>query len=273
MYAGSTFTNLSGNLVGTHQKVDRIARNSLNDWLIDTKSFPSKRQILLFEGRNGPDGIKVKSTGRDEPWHYYDPFDPEDGQLLELIKEHYDNLVKELNRQNDVRAAFEAAWLGHAILDGLTPSHHFPFEKELEKLRGEGKETRTSYYKKIFVPGKSKADMISKNWQMWGVKGLFTTHFAFELGAATVFLTIPKRFAMPNGYEIKTIKKIGLIDFYKRVAREVAMFGMFDEFYERGWTPKLAKMVKKELAPRMAVMTTLAWFMAVNDAGIPTKEI
>lgn len=273
MYAGSTFTDLSGNLLGSHQRIDRMARDALSAYLVDKKTFPSKRLLLLFEGKNGPDGIKMKSAGRDEPWHYYDPYDPEDGELLSIINEHYNNLVSELKIQNKERAAFEAAWLGHALLDGLTPSHHYPLEKEIEKLRGESKETRNSIYKKLVIPGGSKLEMITKNWQMWGVKGLLTTHLLFEVGAATILMTVPKSAAQPNRYELKTIKLIGLIEYYKRLAREVTMFDIYDDYYRRGWTTKLAKTVKKELAPRMAVITTLAWYLAAHEAGIATTKI
>ena len=32
-------------------------------------------------------------------------------------------------------AAFEAAWLAHAVTDGFTPAHHEPLEEQLEGLR------------------------------------------------------------------------------------------------------------------------------------------
>jgi hypothetical protein len=273
MYAGLTFTNLSGNILGSHQRINRMARQALSQYLTDNSAFPSNRLLLHFEGKNGPDGLKSKSSGQDEPWHYYDPFDPEDGQLLALISEHYGNLVVELKNHNRERSAFEAAWLAHAILDGMTPSHHYPFEEELEKLRGQPKETRTTNIKKVIMPGNSKRDKIYKNWQAWGFKGLFTTHFAFEWGAATIIATLNKRIALPNRYDLKTIKLVGLIEYYKRLTREIAVLDMYDDFFRNGWTSRLAKVVKKELAPRMAVMTTLAWYMAAHEAGIATGEV
>ena len=273
MYAGTTITKFSGRILGAHQKINKMARKALSPYLYNDKDFPSKRLLLHFEGRNGPDGLKKKSTGKDEPWHYYDPFDPEDGQIIELINEHYNNLIDELKNKNKVRAGFEAAWLGHAILDGLTPSHHYPFEQELEKLRGEGKETRTSFIKKVLIRGDTKKEMISKNWQFWGAKGLFTTHYLFEWGAAIVTAVSHKKIARPNRYELKTIKLIGLTEYYKRVAREIAVLEIYDDFYRRGWTSSLAKTVKKELIPRMAAMTTLAWYLAAHEAEIATGEV
>ena len=147
MYSGSTLTNVSGNIVGAHQKIDRSARKVLSGLLIDNSLFPSKKLILHFEGKNGPDSAKAKLDGEHAPWHFYDPFDPDDGLLIEQIESHFEKLVKSLKGENKERSAFEASWLAHAIVDGLTPAHHFPFEAELEKLRGEGKETRDTVFK------------------------------------------------------------------------------------------------------------------------------
>lgn len=61
-----------------------------------------------------------------------------------MIEDHIVNLTEALKADNYQRAAFEAAWMAHAITDGLTPAHHYPFEEKLEELRGESIETRNS---------------------------------------------------------------------------------------------------------------------------------
>ena len=127
MYSGTTLRDSSGNLLGAHQKIDRVARVALEEAMPHT-SFPNIRDILHFEGKNGPDGIKRKSPAQDEPWHYIDPLNLNDTALLDMIQVHHDNLVKALRRQGHEKAAFEAAWLAHAIVDGLTPAHHFSAE-------------------------------------------------------------------------------------------------------------------------------------------------
>jgi hypothetical protein len=273
MYSGSTLTNVSGNIIGAHQKIDRVARHALKDLLLDDERFPTKKMLLHFEGKNGPDSAKAKLDGEHAPWHFYDPFDPDDGHLLEQINEHYNTLVSQLRKGVMERAAFEASWLAHAIIDGLTPAHHYPFEQELERLRGEGKETRTTVLKKVVIPGNTKREVLAKNWEMWGAKGLFTTHALFELGAAMIFAPMHRKIARPSHYDLKTVQHLGLEEYYKRIAREVAMLNMYDDFYKRGWTPNLAKIARKELAPRMASMVTLAWFMAARDAGLTSSEI
>src|ERR1700712_3683222 len=110
MYAGSTLTPFSGYLLGAHQKIDKIARRYL--WELSPHvEFPSLKQILHFEGHNGPDAIKRKSPAKDEPWHFFQPFDATDTQLLCLIEHHYDRLVQALRACDMIRASFEAAWL------------------------------------------------------------------------------------------------------------------------------------------------------------------
>src|SRR5689334_5049875 len=106
MYSGSTLTKFSGRILGAHQKIDRVARHHLRDILPDNRVFPSTRAILAFEGKNGPDGLKRKSPARDEPWHYYSPFNEHDSELLELINEHYKLLVEHLKANNRERSAF-----------------------------------------------------------------------------------------------------------------------------------------------------------------------
>src|ERR1700759_1813344 len=109
MYAGTTLTPISGRLLGAHQKLDRLARGSLQYLLPDNKTFPGIGDILHFEGVNGPDAIKRKSPAKDEPWHYYSPFDEADTGITDLITAHYEQLVAALRRADSVRAAFEAA--------------------------------------------------------------------------------------------------------------------------------------------------------------------
>ena len=95
-----------------------------------------------------PDGIKRKSPGVDEPWHFIDPSDPSDTALVEMIMDHYANLVQALKKRNNVRAAFEAAWMAHAITDGLTPAHHYPLGEKIEELWGRPQNERASIAEK-----------------------------------------------------------------------------------------------------------------------------
>ena len=69
--------------MGVHQKIDRVARMHIQPLLPAHTDFPSSKEILHFEGKNGPDGIKSKSPAKDEPWHYYDPTDSKDIKIIQ----------------------------------------------------------------------------------------------------------------------------------------------------------------------------------------------
>lgn len=271
MYSGWLLTNRSGAIVGVHQRIDRVARRYLKE-MTDCSAFPKIKHILHFEGKNGPDGIKAKSPANDEPWHYYDPFDPEDSQLIDLIEDHYAQLVDAIRTNNYHRISFEASWLAHALVDGLTPAHHYPYEEELEKLRGEGKETRDSFRKKVIIPGETKGKMFVNNWKMWGPKGLLITHFWFEAGIALIMAPMRFHLCRPSSYDLKTLEEIGIVEFFRRKAREVAMMEMYENYYKRGWTSKLARQVRDELVPILIQVVTLAWYSALQEAKAVQAE-
>lgn len=268
MYSGTTLTKYSGRVLGAHQKIDRVARRQLRQLIRDDTAFPKSRYILQFEGRNGPDGIKIKSPAQDEPWHYFNPFDDEDKNLLGIIQDHYDNLVAELKRDNQERVSFEAAWLAHALVDGLTPAHHYPYEEKLlELMDGKGLETRTTILKKNIISGTSKRDWLTKNWQMWGSKGLRTAHGLFEIGISTLIAPLSFSESIPTQKQLDKVHEMGVCENFKRTAREIAVLGIFDSYLEKGWTPKLAWQVRHRLGPALVQTVTVTWHCALVDAG------
>ena len=259
--------------MGAHQKIDRVARKHLGILLPDNRVFPSTRAILHFEGKNGPDGIKRKSPAQDEPWHYFDPFNAGDTQLLKLIDDHYDRLVTELKGKNRERAAFEAAWLAHALVDGLTPAHHYPYEEKLVELRGgEGIEGRTSIKEKLVMPGDTAYEKLLNNWKMWGSKGLMTTHGLFELGVASLIAPLGFIDAVPSEAELAKARKRGLTNYYIDVAQDIAHLKMYEKYYQTSWTPQLAYQVRHKLGPTIIRTVTVIWYLAAVDAEL-IKEI
>lgn len=264
MYSGTTFHNKSGHLVGVHQKIDRVARRHLRQLLPEWCDFPSSKQILYFEGNNGPDGIKRKSPAVDEPWHFIDPYDPDDTALLDIVDEHISNLARALVDGNQERAAFEAAWMAHAITDGLTPAHHYPLEEKLEQLRGgEGLETRNSVLKKGLMPGGTTLDIIKNNWQFWGAKGAMTMHLAFEVGVASVVAY--KRFSdgMPPREESDIVRRQGFRTYFVGCIHRVAELDMYENFAKKGWTTTLARQTNKELMPLIIRAVVMGWMTAI----------
>lgn len=268
MYSGTTLTKYSGAMLGAHQKFDRVARRHLSRLLADNTAFPKARDIIKFEGRGGPDGLKIKSPGKDEPHQMFSPFDETDTELLDVIQGHYTRLVEALKANNQERAAFEAAWLSHAIVDGLTPAHHYPYEQKLaELMANEGLESRTSVLKKNIMPGETRREKLRNNWRMWGPRGLLLGHGLFEFGVATVIKPLNFNEVIPTSADIKKIQKIGLIDWFKQSAREIAVLDMYGTYYRKGWTPKLAWQVRHRLGPITVKTVTLSWYTALIEAN------
>lgn len=267
MYSGTTFRNKSGHVIGAHQKIDRVARRQLKPVMPATVNFPTIRQVLHFEGNNGPDGIKRKSPGKDELWHFIDPLDPSKGQLLDIIDDHLHNLTEALVDDNQERAAFEAAWLAHAIVDGLTPAHHYPLEEKLELLRGEAMDTRVGVKQKLMVSGKTRRESLKNNWQLWGSKGVMTTHFLFELGVATTIAGLKMSYAKPTPEQLVRIEAIGLRDVFLDSLAKVHHLKMYEQFHKTGWTRQLATVTRRQLAPTIVRTVTLSWYLAAVQAA------
>jgi hypothetical protein len=266
MYAGSTLTTFSGRLLGAHQKIDRAARRHL-ECLAPKCRFPGAKSILHFEGDNGPDAIKRKSPAKDEPWHFIRPFDADDTQLIGQIEDHYGALVEALKKHDSVRSSFEAAWIAHAIVDGLTPAHHYPYEEKLVELRsGRMNQDRTTLGKKLIMPGESPGHQISNNWKMWGPKGLMTTHAAFEWGVAVLIAPLQFRRLVPTPDKIAHFNSLPLDQWFRSVAQDVARLELYDAFYATGWTIPLARRVRSQLAPVLVQTVALVWYGAALEA-------
>lgn len=266
MYSGTTFRTKSGRVIGVHQKIDKIAHRYITARLAK-ESFPRISDILHFEGLNGPDGIKRKSPAKDEPWHYIDPTDPNDRDIVVMIEDHIYNLSEALKTDNYERASFEAAWLAHAIVDGLTPAHHYPLEEKLEELRGgEGLETRTSAKDKLLLPGETRRHQLRNNWEYWGAKGVMTTHLGFELGVAMAIA--PLRFddiAIDEAEYARAAKESYGTIFLEVLAR-IAEQGLYDEYAKLGWNRHLAHEARSVLLPEIIKAVVLAWYQATYRA-------
>lgn len=229
--------------------------------------FPAERQILHFEGHNGPDAIKRKSPGQDEPWHYLDPTDSTDNNLREMIADHVHNLTIALSEMNEERAAFEAAWLAHAIVDGLTPAHHFPLEDKLEELRGgEGLASRNTARKKLVLPGKNRRHMLRNNWEFWGAKGVMTTHLGFELGIASSISTGRMQDLQPSGNDLVRVRNEGFLPLFDEALHKIFELKLYEEFSRSGWTRRLARDTRTVLIPQIIRTVILAWFSCIQEA-------
>jgi hypothetical protein len=272
MYSGTSLTKISGRVMGAHQKFDRVARAHLEKITSDDVPFPKSARILHFEGNKGPDAIKLKSPSKDEPWHYFSPFDDDDSEIIELIQGHYDHLVAELKSGNEERSAFEAAWLAHAIVDGLTPAHHYPYEEKIEELWDDNKDVRTTKMKKLLPPGDTKRERLGKSWKYLGARGLLSTHLLFEMGVATILRPLALNEAIPSDERLEEARELGPTEIFKRSAREIAVLDMYTRYQKRGWSTKLIYDTRHKLCPTIVQTLALTWYLALVDAGLVTIE-
>ena len=80
----------------------------------------------------------------------------------------------------------------------------------------------------------------------------------------------PMRFHLcsPTDFDVKTLHEIGIVEYFKRASREVAMLNMYENYYKTGWTSKLARQTRDELVPILIKTVTLAWYSALRDSKL-----
>ncbi len=269
MYAGFITTKRVIKRAGIHQRLDSAAYKMVEQYL-PTGAYPRLKDILHFEGYNGPDGLntkvglkpkglKSKECDDHNPSHMYDPIN-DTGEVPTHLAYHYAALVENLKSGDMIRAAFEASWFAHYVGDGLTPAHHWPLDQKVaeaaEKASRELREGDTSRF----------AVSLKKNWALWGAKGHVTTHFNFEMGIAFALLLFPIR-PIFSDYELGRAKELGPVEYFKSEARDIAGLNLYERFYKEGWTGDLASVVKNKLAPQTARAIGTLWLLAVLDAG------
>jgi hypothetical protein len=118
------------------------------------------------------------------------------------------------------------------------------------------------------VKGSTARDSLRRSIKVVGPKGLLTAHTTFEAGVFMIMAPLKLRRAMPTADDLATVRTLGLVEYFQRIAREVAALGMYEQFIENGWTPKLARLVRRELAPRLVLIVTAAWYAAADEAGL-----
>jgi len=249
-----------------HQKINRISRRKLGK-LTSINHFPSLKLLDYFEGENGPDGIKFKSPGHNEPYHFYDPFDDEDTAIIDEITNHFNHLVEYLKEEEDERTAFEASWLAHTLVDGLTPAHH-SYESELMSIGSSKSKTKSGM---ISITGETAGEKLKNSWKVYGAKGVLTSHSMFEGGVAAISAPMPFADLKVTMHDVNEAKHLGLANYFMMNAREIAILSIYDRFQIRGWTTKLARDVRDELMPRIIKVVVIAWYLALKEAGIASR--
>lgn len=258
----------SGKLIGVHQKLDKAARQLLTmQFGRDARNFPSIEKILYFEGTRGPDGLKTKSPGVDEPEHFIQP-DNDDGVLRQYILDHQYNLTQALIQNNHERAAFEAAWMAHAITDGLTPAHHYPFREVVDELMTD-KDYKTIFGHEIkgIMRGDSLAQAARNNWLYWGAGGVMTKHIAFEYGVAYVIAPIGLKRIIPTDVKREDFQNVDIEKAFYASLAKVHALRMYGDFLQTGWTTNLVRETRETLIPEIVRAIALGWASSLEQAN------
>lgn len=210
--------------------------------------------------------------------HFIIP-DQDDGRLIRMISDHQYNLKKALattdksQTPNLQRAAFEAAWLAHALTDGLTPAHHFPYAEAVKDLMSD-KDYYTIFGQPVkgIMRGDTFLTAAKNNWKYWGVEGLMTKHIVFEYRVALILAAMPYKKLSPN-LDISEQQKLsdyGNLDleaeFYAALKR-INGLKMYDRFREDGWSRELARETKEILLPEIVKIITIGWL-----SSLPSNE-
>lgn len=256
----------SGRLVGVHQKIDRLARRQISPYLRKPNVFPSIKEILYFEGTNGPDGIKRKSPNEDEPHSFIDP-DHDDKKLFTQIVNHHHKLSLALKNSDREQSAFEAAWLAHFVVDGLTPAHHYPFEQKVEALMSD-KDYVKLFGQKIkgIMRGRNLSEAIKNNWQYLGIGGVMTRHIAYEMGVAYAIGPVSGTKILARCQKPPLPPRAPGEVFYSYLDYIHAM-RIYDRFLESGWTVELIEENNKILIPQIISCLSEIWLSALPDTA------
>lgn len=282
-------SQFSGKVVGTHQRLDQAARRSLSMVLPHGKFFPSSKEIIHFEGMRGPDGLKRKSPGVDEPSHMltqkeFDDFvdnssaddlspaaasgheNLDERSVVTMILDHRWNLVKALRDQNHVRAAFEAAWMAHMITDGLTPAHHFPLSDVKDELMTD-KEFMKVFGQPIkgIMHGRNTLETMRNNWLYWGAGGHMSKHIAYEYGVLMITAPLTPR-ALQVKLSDEDLQNLDTEEMFLAAYRKIRSLKMYDRFRNEGWTTDLAFDTRNILLPELVKCITLGWYSAAVEA-------
>lgn len=267
-------SKFTGKIVGTHQRLDQAARRSLGKVLPRTRFFPTSKEIIYFEGTRGPDGLKNKSPGIDEPSHMLTemsrPSETDHGSLdtrsvVEMIIDHRWNLVRALKKRDQVRAAFEAAWMAHMITDGLTPAHHFPLADVKEELMTD-KDMLKIFGQPIkgLIHGRNLSETMRNNWLYWGAGGQMSKHIAYEYGVLMITAAAPPR-SLDITLTPDDLQETDTEKMFAAALQRVQSLQIYKRFCDNGWTTELATETKEVLLPEIVRAIALGWYSAATE--------
>ncbi len=95
----------------------------------------------------------------------------------------------------------------------------------------------------------------------------------FEGGFATIIAPMSFRNVHATKHEAKNLRTFGIEEWFDEQVMAVADLGVYETFHRYGWTVRLGRQMRRELAPRIIKAVTLIWYSAVLDAGLDTIDV
>jgi hypothetical protein len=251
--------------ISTHQRLLRAARRQTISLLPPRAYFPSAKQLVHFEGKNGPDGLPSKHAVQDYPHEFIDP-NVDDRALVNDVMDHLHQLKVSYHKHDEVRTAFELAWVEHLVVDGLTPAHHQPFQDQIKTIDPRTIDETNSILKRIFTPGDGTIDTLKRNYKRLGPGGIGSSHILFEAGIELIVMPLPAKRLMsaPSKSAIQSARRGHFPELYLEGVHRVNDLHIFERYLAKGWTPDLADDTRRVLLPECVKMITLAWLSVIS---------
>lgn len=218
------------------------------------KDFPGWRRLAVYEGLWGPDGAVMRNRLKASSM-YYNPT-TQKGDVLKYVVSYFHKLEQAKRNCDDYSCKNKgydesftkiATWLGHFVVDAMTPAHHI----------GQYERSRINL---MFWNFKS-------NWHDPHAKGIISKHLLFEY---RVGLAGRRKYFGPVKLKEPLVEMFKeddkhLIDYLTNKMRRIDKLGVYEEYRKHGWSKKIKKKVNKELIPEMASVVATVWYAALKD--------
>jgi hypothetical protein len=88
----------------------------------------------------------------------------------------------------------------------------------------------------------------------------------FEWGVAATIAPLKLKNGYPSGNDLIRVRDETIIPIFKDAAHHIYGLHMYERFTKRGWTRRLAKETREDLAPLIVKLVTLSWYTAAYKA-------
>lgn len=161
----------------------------------------------------------------------------------------------------------------HAIVDGLTPAHHFPLSDVKDELMTD-KDFMQVFGQPIkgLMHGRNLLETMRNNWLYWGAGGHMSKHIAYEYGVLMIAAPLSAK-ALSVKLTAEDLQELDTEKMFCEAFDRVRKLDLYTRFLENGWTTELALATKNKLLPEIVRAVALGWYSAAAEAyGLKVKK-